>query len=330
MLGTAIFSTSVAAYTPFPLQLDLGGHAICFLPTAVACLFFNVVFVKFFDNQDCRAVPNLQGLIASQLLVLLISYVTWNLLLLSLAVLGETLVLLNGLFIASSCLVSARVWAFINPKLSAVSYEDVSGDFYQDSTQRDEVGRFRAWYHIGRYSELENRIKSAYKGGDVIYDFGCGSAEWNRAGLPVVGIDVNRALLESGLSKGQLSRVVVKELEQTDLPASSADIVVMSEVMEHLPSPMSVLREIHRVLKPGGTVIITVPWDTPFSIFFWLFNLHSFYRGYILGEPYYRQRCGHINHFSGGSLRRLLRRAGFEVTFLYRLRGFLLYAICTK
>ncbi len=51
----------------------------------------------------------------------------------------------------------------------------------------------------------------------------------------------------------------------TDLPLSdgSVDIVLSLELLEHVPEPAAVLREIARVLKPGGTAIFSVPSAVP-------------------------------------------------------------------
>ena len=48
--------------------------------------------------------------------------------------------------------------------------------------------------------------------------------------------------------------------EPCPVPDGSFDIVILSEVLEHLRiSPMTALREIHRILKPGGYLILTTP-----------------------------------------------------------------------
>lgn len=328
--GAVSFDQQIESSRNGSLSISLLGYSTAFLITALVCLLLNVIHIKISRDQDCTATPAYPGVIAGHLLVLSLGYIFLRFADFAFGGAIEWLAILVGLITAAGCLLAGRIWGFINPQPSVVSYEEISGEFYQDSTKVEEVGGFRAWYHTGRYVELQRKVLSIYKSGDVIYDFGCGGAEWNSTAVPVVGIDVNRALLEFGMKKNQLSQIVVKELDQTGLPEASADIAIMSEVMEHLAAPVSVLNEIRRCLKPSGSLVLTVPWDTPFSIFFWLFNVQCFYRGYILGESYYRQRCGHINHFSAQRLRKLLEEAGFQVRELYRFRGFLLYAICSR
>lgn len=50
------------------------------------------------------------------------------------------------------------------------------------------------------------------------------------------------------------------------LPFSDAsfDAVLCTEVLEHIPDPAETLREIHRVLKPGGKLLLTIPWSARF------------------------------------------------------------------
>lgn len=78
------------------------------------------------------------------------------------------------------------------------------------------------------------------------------------------------------------------------------DVITMFHVLEHIPSPRNELREIRRILKPDGLLIIEVPnIDHP---------LHRFIKGLQwLFVP------GHYYYFSPATLRRLLRKEKFEV-----------------
>jgi SAM-dependent methyltransferase len=58
------------------------------------------------------------------------------------------------------------------------------------------------------------------------------------------------------------------------IPADEAsfDVILCTQVLEHVPSPLRVLREFSRVLRPGGTLVATVPFaweehETPYDFF---------------------------------------------------------------
>jgi SAM-dependent methyltransferase len=49
------------------------------------------------------------------------------------------------------------------------------------------------------------------------------------------------------------------DLSAIPIDSESVDIVLNIQVLEHVTSPAQILREIHRVLKPGGTLYLTAP-----------------------------------------------------------------------
>lgn len=85
----------------------------------------------------------------------------------------------------------------------------------------------------------------------------------------------------------------------------SADCVLLTEVLEHVPAPANLLREAVRVLRPGGRVLLTVPFMAP---------LHQ------LPYDYYR--------FTDEGLRKMLEEAGLEVSWIAP-RGNVASAACT-
>ena len=56
---------------------------------------------------------------------------------------------------------------------------------------------------------------------------------------------------------------VVARGEQIPLPADQFDLVLCTQVLEYVPEPAAVIAEIHRVLKPGGYLLLSVPSASP-------------------------------------------------------------------
>jgi SAM-dependent methyltransferase len=109
-------------------------------------------------------------------------------------------------------------------------------------------------------------------------------------------------------------------IEQNQFPfdADSFDVVLFCEILEHLVmDPLSVLREIHRVLKSTGVVVLTTPnacrLDNVFAMVAGA-NIYDEYSGY---GPYGR----HNREYNRHELHRLLDFAGFEVEYSFTADG---------
>jgi ubiquinone/menaquinone biosynthesis C-methylase UbiE len=92
----------------------------------------------------------------------------------------------------------------------------------------------------------------------------------------------------------------VCDLAQIPVEDARFDHVVLTQVLEHIPEPARVLAELHRVLKPGGTLWLTAPF---------------FYAEHERPYDYFR--------YTQFGLRHLLESVGFEVLELEWMEGYL-------
>lgn len=120
-------------------------------------------------------------------------------------------------------------------------------------------------------------------------------------GWEVMGVEPDQAAADYARDKFNLN-ISGDLLPNPELPDHAFDAAVMLHVIEHMPDPSENLREIHRVLKPGGVLVVETPrFD---SLLFKLLGRHE------------RSICncnGHIYFFSVPTLCRLLEKNGFEI-----------------
>jgi ArsR family transcriptional regulator len=134
----------------------------------------------------------------------------------------------------------------------------------------------------------------------TVGDLGCGTGQMAAAIAPfvarVIAVDGSAAMLQAARKRLQgVHNVELRrgELEALPIDDGRLDAVTMALVLHHLPQPEEALREIIRVLKPGGRVLIVdmLPHD----------------------RDNYRQQMGHVwLGFSDDHAQRLLTNSGFE------------------
>jgi len=147
-----------------------------------------------------------------------------------------------------------------------------------------------------------------------VLDVGCGtgflSLLMKNQDNDVYGIDIS----EVALRKAELKGIKVKrgDVENT-LPFddNTFDIVVCSEVIEHLFNPMYLLEEIWRVLKPDGYIVLSTP-----NVAYFLRRIALFFGKFPEEVKWARtsntNEWEHIRFFTINSLRKILESAGFN------------------
>ncbi|UEM07306.1 class I SAM-dependent methyltransferase (plasmid) [Skermanella rosea] len=98
-----------------------------------------------------------------------------------------------------------------------------------------------------------------------VLDLGCnngyGSYELSRHGHRVVGVDVSAEALDDARRRFSADNLEYRQVSGQDLPfeADSFDLITSFQVIEHIVEMEPYLREIRRVLKPGGLAVFTTP-----------------------------------------------------------------------
>lgn len=98
-------------------------------------------------------------------------------------------------------------------------------------------------------------------GAKDVVDVGCSAGyvleAAKRLGLSPVGVDLSKFAV--GLCQERGYRALEGELARLPLPDASVDVVTLKHTLEHVTSPLDGLRELFRVLRPGGAALIVVP-----------------------------------------------------------------------
>ena len=130
-----------------------------------------------------------------------------------------------------------------------------------ETTQSSSRERAYFLIHEARYKKILKELDSRLRGNDKarILDVGCYPYHLGSA-LEKMGHDVWGISSEHEPIKNK--RVAILNIETDAFPYkdNTFDIILCSEVLELLPhSPMPAIREMYRVAKPGGSVLITTP-----------------------------------------------------------------------
>lgn len=100
--------------------------------------------------------------------------------------------------------------------------------------------------------------------GRRVLDAGCGSGEYTRAlashGACVCGVEIDRdKLAKSRVAAEVRARLVQGDLERAPFASACFDLVLLNEVLEHVPDDAAALREAFRLLRPGGALVVFAP-----------------------------------------------------------------------
>ena len=185
------------------------------------------------------------------------------------------------------------------------THEDVPPDFYDTSLKSNLIQR--VWH--GRRLRVIPRLVSEVDG--RILDIGCDGITLTEAvaakagAKEVVGIDISDKAIAYSKSKHPEFHLAIGHAEELPFHGGAFDMIICSEVLEHVQNPGKVFAEIKRCLKKDGYSLIVVPTETSLFKLLWFVWTH-FGKGRVW-------RHAHVQEFHGELLDQLVREAGFRV-----------------
>lgn len=110
------------------------------------------------------------------------------------------------------------------------------------------------------YRAVARLVRELHPPGGMLLDVGCGTGELREHMLNFcdiyVGADVVR---HGGFPDGADFRPVDLDAGRVDVDDEAADIVACVETIEHLENPRNLFRELARLARPGGLIVVTTP-----------------------------------------------------------------------
>ncbi len=172
----------------------------------------------------------------------------------------------------------------------------------------------KAWRAVDGVKDIECRR---------ILDLGCGEGALARAlrgkfpQAEIHGCDISLSQLERAekLGGGIIYRQNVNELLYE---RDYFDAVFVLDVLEHVNEPVKLVREITRILRPGGKLLLHCPCEGQPG------TLHWGYYKFNLGRDFKRELAGHVQRFMRSEVFRLMQTEGLacrRVLYAYHLWG---------
>ena len=196
-------------------------------------------------------------------------------------------------------------------KTEAIETHSRQAEAFADAYEKAPEETYRSCFSYSR-KRLDawlDRLVPAATAGSRLLDVGCGTghhlARYRRLGFEVVGVDGSAEMLAHARAANPGVSLQRADVQNLPFPDASFDVVLSIEVLRYLPEPVLALREMARVLRPGGILVATA---APFFSLngFWLVNrlvCALSLRGFTRLRQFF---------VTSASLRTGLREAGFD------------------
>jgi len=168
-----------------------------------------------------------------------------------------------------------------------------------------------------RTAQSQLRLVQRHAGGTNLLDIGCAQGFFlfsaSKAGYTAEGVEVSQDAAEYARREFGLN-VEAEPFEEVAFGEAHFDVVTLWQVLEHVPHPLTMLKEVRRILRPGGLVVVSTP------------NIGGI-PAKVLKKKWWDIKRLHINQFATSTLTNVLRNAGFRNISLVSFRGFVSLSI---
>jgi SAM-dependent methyltransferase len=212
-------------------------------------------------------------------------------------------------------------YSFSHQSYRVMSCSDCAAMFLNPQPSDGELAKiYTESYFLGHESEQGRRNTSEMKCATArqylaelarysgapsgrLLEVGCGEGDFlseaEAAGYDVTGVEYSAAACATAGKRMQRGRVLQGELADANLPESHFDVCVLNDVIEHVRDPLAFLREVRRVLRPGGALFIATP------------DLNS-WSARMMKERWMEWKPEHLTYFNRDNIQTALLKAGFQ------------------
>jgi 2-polyprenyl-3-methyl-5-hydroxy-6-metoxy-1,4-benzoquinol methylase len=181
---------------------------------------------------------------------------------------------------------------------SAVSFVDYAGGTERFRRQRAE----KEAAHTGDFLQISDRLDAYFPRKGKVLEIGCAMGTtlsgFRQKGWQVLGVEPEEWTCDQAKSRHGLE-VICAPFEEAGLPKESFDVVLLLHVIEHVTDPLTALRQISDLIRPGGFLVLETPrYDTL------MFHVLRGRERSVIPE--------HLHYFTRKSMLAMCRDAGFD------------------
>jgi SAM-dependent methyltransferase len=195
--------------------------------------------------------------------------------------------------------------------------QELYEEFHKNTRMTTKIVKdndFELIHHLSIYRKYIQK-------GNKVLDVGCGAAPMSlyfaSKGVRVKGIDLSQRAIAENLKAKEYFKFDNLEFSCEDFMEyadyATYDVVMMTEVLEHLPDDKGSLQKINKLLKDDGYLLMSVPSSNA--------PLHKKYVKKYGKDPF-DERVGHLRRYNAVQIFNLLYETGFELVEFKLCEGY--------